>query len=447
MDIRVETEGDRAEVEALHLAAFGEDVLPVLVRGLRAGDGFVPGWSLVAFEAGEVVGHTMVTYVPLEALDGATRRVPCLSPLGVRPDAQGRGVGRALVDAVCAAVEADGEPFVVLEGNPAMYSRFGFAAAQERGLRRPSERIPPAAFQVRTMAGDRPDDPALRGRVLYPDVFWDNDCVGRPLDRPAFLDALERACRVIEDRCRTAGGPDATALAKRVPACPGWTVADVVAHLGFIHRFVAAWVTAGRRPRPVSVPAVAADDPALLAWFGEGWRALQDLLDERGFETPTATWSPWDATAGFWFRRMAHEAVVHAVDVVEALPHKASRRWWVDDALALDGIDEVVRLWLGTRLGEHAGGEGQVVRLETAGAVALVPRANASGDPFERLWTVGLHGGITETHDVPTAPDAVVGGMPVELYRWLWGRPAGVNQTGDPAAVAALRSALTRALQ
>lgn len=431
MLIRAETERDRDAVEALHLAAFGQDVLPVLVRGLRAGDGFVPAWSVVAEDGGEVVGHTMVTYVPLEAQDGVTRRVPCLSPLGVRPDVQGRGAGRALVEAVCATVEADGEPFVVLEGNPAMYSRFGFVRADGRGLRRPSERIPAPAFQVRTLAADRPGDPALRGRVLYPEVFWDNDCVGRPMGRPAFLDALERACRVVEERCRTTEHPDPAALVTPVLACPGWTVADVVAHLGFIHRFVAAWVTGGRRPRPATISAVTADDPALLCWFAQGWRALQDLLDERGFDTDTATWSPWDATAGFWFRRMAHEAVVHAVDVVEALPHKASVTLLVPDDLAVDGVDEVVRLWLGTRLGEHAGGEGQVVRL-VAG---------------ERLWTVGLHGGITETHDVPTDPDAAVAGMPVELYRWLWGRGAAVRGTGDPAALSALRSALTRAMQ
>ena len=431
MDIRVETPAEHQAVEALHLAAFGEDVLPVLVRGLRAGDGFVPSWSLVAEDGGEVVGHTMVTYVPLEAADGVTRRAPCLSPLGVRPDAQGRGVGRALVDAVCTAVEADGEPFVVLEGDPAMYSRFGFVRADGRGLRRPSERTPAVAFQVRALAADRPDDPALRGRVLYPELFWENDCVGLPMGRPAFLDALERACRVIEERCGTTRSPDRASLAVPVPACPGWTVADVVAHLGFIHRFVAAWVTGGRRPRPATIAAVAADDQALLDRFAEGWRALQDLLDERGFDTPTATWSPWDATAGFWFRRMAHEAVVHAIDVVEALPHKESVPLRVPDDLAVDGVDEVVRLWLGTRLGERAGGDGALVRL----------------DAGDRLWTVGLHGGITETHDVPTDPDAVVAGRPVELYRWLWGRAATVGETGDPAAVTALRSALTLALQ
>jgi hypothetical protein len=179
------------------------------------------------------------------------------------------------------------------------------------------------------------------------------------------------------------------------------------------------------------VPAVAADDPALLGWFGEGWRALQVLLDERGFETPTATWSPWDATAGFWFRRMAHEAVVHARDVVEALPRKESVPLRVGDALALDGVDEVVRLWLGTRLGDGAGGDGVLVRL----------------DAGTRGWTVGLHGAITETHEVPTPPDAVVAGAPETLYWWLWGRDADAEVTGADDAVVALRSALTRALQ
>ncbi|WP_088282474.1 GNAT family N-acetyltransferase [Kineosporia sp. A_224] len=441
MLIRVETLQDRAAVEALHGEAFGDDVVPALVAALRTGEGFVRRYSLVADasddpERPDVVGHVMLTRVPLEAQDGSAREVLCLSPLGVRPDAQGRGVGRALVEAACAAAEADGEPFVVLEGDPAMYSRFGFVAAAGRGLRRPSERTPAAAFQVRGLSADRPDDPALRGRVLYPDVFWELDAVGLPMDRPGFLDTLEQACRDLEARVRAAdGSPDTAALATPVPACPGWDVADVVRHLGFIHRFVAAWVEGGRRPRPATVgqPAPDAAPAELLAWFAAGWRALQELLDERGADTPTATWSPWDATCGFWRRRMAHEAAIHALDVAQTLPHKASGVWWVPDDVALDGVDEVVRLWLGTRLGDGAGGTGELVALVAA----------------DRRWTVGLHGGITETHEVPTPADATVAGAPAALYTWLWGRGRAddVTVTGSPAAVEALRAALTRAMQ
>ncbi len=456
-DVRVETAPDHAAVEAVHAAAFGDEVVPALVAGLRRSPGLVPAYSLVADDgppgAPDVVGHVMLTRVPLEALDGTTRDVLCLSPLAVRPDAQGRGLGRTLVEAACAAADAAGEPFVVLEGDPRLYARFGFVPARTRGLRRPSERTPEPAFQVRLLAGDRPQDPGLHGRVLYPDVFWSAGAVGLPMDRPAFLDALERACRVVEQRCRTGASPDVGALVRPVPACPGWTVADVVRHLGFVHRFVAAWVDGGRRPRAADrpdVPAADADPAALLAWFGAGWRNLQEVLDARGFDTPTVTWSPWDATAGFWYRRMAHEAVIHAVDVVEALPHKESLPFRFEAGLPEDGIDEVVRLWLGTRLGADVGGDGDLVRLVSAPAVAA-GRPTGAGEPLagQRLWTVGLHGGSTETHDVATDPDATVAGTPESLYRWLWGRGRShdIVVSGSERAVAALRAALRRAMQ
>jgi uncharacterized protein (TIGR03083 family) len=233
-----------------------------------------------------------------------------------------------------------------------------------------------------------------------------------------------------------------------VPACPGWTVADVLGHLGTIHRFVPGWIAAGRRPtlRP-QPPADAAD---LLRWFGQGWRTLHDLLDARPADTPTATWSPWDATAGFWRRRMAHETAIHALDIAQAVSAKrplsakglagnGAVPWSVPDDIALDGIDEVVRLWLGTRLGADVRGSGGVVRL-----VAV----DGAGAP-QRFWTVGLHHGVAETHEVPTLPDATVTARPAALYAWLWGRAwdADVTRGGATSAVADLRAALARALR
>lgn len=447
--IRVETAADHAAVRGVVRAAFGAEggLVADLVEALRASDGFVPRYALVADagtpQAPDVVGHTMLTWSWLEpegSLGRQRRPVLTLSPLSVRPDVQRGGVGRALLDAACAAAQADGEPFVQLEGDPAYYRGQGFVAGSLVGLRRPSEHTPDAACQVRLLAAHDPADPAQRGRLQYAEVFWDTGSVGLPMDRPAFLDTLERACRVVEQRVRTEdGAADGAALAQPVPACPGWTVGDVVRHLVVVHAVVTAWVGHGRRPRGRDVPAPPADDAAAVDAFAAGWRALQDTLDARGFTTPTATWSAWDATAGFWFRRMAHEAWVHAADVVEALPHKASLPLRLDVDHALDGVDEVVRLWLGTRLGHDAGGTGDLVRLVAA----------ATPTSAERFWTVGLHGGIAETHDLDVPADAAVAADPRTLYRWVWGRAAddAVTVTGDAAAVAPLRAALTKALQ
>ena len=235
-------------------------------------------------------------------------------------------------------------------------------------------------------------------------------------------------------------------LGRAVPACPGWTVRDVLGHLGTCHRVVAQWIGQGRRPR-AAVPEPGAD---VWAWFCAGWRELFEVLAAAGPETPAATWSPWEATVGFWRRRMVHETAIHTRDVLEALhggdggpgpdggdgrggtgPGEGYGRvyaWAVRDEVALDGIDEVLRLWLGTRLGDRCDGDGALVRVAAGG----------------RVWTVGLHPGIVEVHDLPTAPDAVVSGAPAEVYAWLWGRAgdAAVTVEGDAAAVATLRRAL-----
>src|SRR5690606_9780892 len=100
-----------------------------------------------------------------------------LAPLSVRPDHQRRGVGRALLESACAAAQADGVPFVLVEGDPAYYRNRQFLAGSSVGLRRASEHTPDFGFQVRLLAAHDPADPGQRGRVQYPEVFWDTDSV------------------------------------------------------------------------------------------------------------------------------------------------------------------------------------------------------------------------------------------------------------------------------
>jgi putative acetyltransferase len=74
--------------------------------------------------------------------------VQVLSPLAVRPDRQGRGIGSVLVQHGLEIMAERSVPVVFLEGPPDYYARFGFAAGGESGLRKPSLRIPDAAFQA-----------------------------------------------------------------------------------------------------------------------------------------------------------------------------------------------------------------------------------------------------------------------------------------------------------
>jgi len=132
------------------------------------------GLSLVAEIAGTVVGHLMCTPAILDAPREQVT-VEVLSPLGVLPDRQRRGIGSALVRRAVELLAERGVPALFLEGDPAYYGRFGFQAGGPLGYRRPSLRIPPAGFQVLQLPAHQP---WMTGTLVYPPVFWEHDLVG-----------------------------------------------------------------------------------------------------------------------------------------------------------------------------------------------------------------------------------------------------------------------------
>ncbi|MDM7830947.1 GNAT family N-acetyltransferase [Cellulomonas edaphi] len=171
-----EVPADREAVRAVVRAAFASDGDHVvdLLDGLQSSSAARPGLSLVAREAGSVVGHVLLTRSWLDAPQRLLE-VLVLSPLAVAPDAQRRGVGTALVGAALARAEDQGWPLVFLEGDPAYYGDHGFVAAGTRGFTSPTDRIPEPAFQVAVLAAHRP---WMTGRLVYADPFWVHDAAG-----------------------------------------------------------------------------------------------------------------------------------------------------------------------------------------------------------------------------------------------------------------------------
>jgi putative acetyltransferase len=98
-----------------------------------------------------------------------------LSPLGVHPSHQGRGIGTALLAHALQEADAAGVPLVFLEGSPKYYGARGFERASAEGFRAPSLRIPDPAFQVAKLSAY---EPWMTGSFVYAQTFWDLDCVG-----------------------------------------------------------------------------------------------------------------------------------------------------------------------------------------------------------------------------------------------------------------------------
>ena len=168
--IRAEQPGDVAAITAVHRAAFPDEDVARLVELLRASSDWVAELSLVAEMERRIVGHVAVSMAILRDHDSDTP-IANLSPLGVLPDAQRRGIGSALVDEVVARAEQRGEPLLIVEGDPAFYGRLGFEYSVPRGIHitLPSWARPECA-QMRLL---RAIEPSLRGQVVYPAAFAD----------------------------------------------------------------------------------------------------------------------------------------------------------------------------------------------------------------------------------------------------------------------------------
>ena len=120
---------------------------------------------------------------------------------------------------------------------------------------------------------------------------------------------------------------------------------DLAHHLGGIHRWARTAVVEGPSDeRTVDAPS---DRAALVDWFRAGASALTETLRATDPATPCWTFGPRPRVAAFWFRRQAHETVLHAHDAAASQGAAGP----LDPELALDGVDEVVTMFFPARSG------------------------------------------------------------------------------------------------
>ena len=167
LTIRPETADDHAAIHEVNLLAFGQEVEPRLVEALRRLPDFIPELSLVAVEAGQVVGHILFSPIVIETKDGSVPALT-LAPLAVRPELQNQGIGSQLVRDGLERCRTLGHRIVVVVGHPPYYPRFGFSPARARGLEAPFP-VPDEAFMVLELVPGALD--GVAGMVRFPPPF------------------------------------------------------------------------------------------------------------------------------------------------------------------------------------------------------------------------------------------------------------------------------------
>ena len=172
--IRTKQPADAAVVRQVLTSAFGDEgQVADLVDALDARhDRPAPG--LIAEVDANPVGYVQLSRGWIDA-DRELVETLVLSPLGVLPTHQRRGVGRALCAAAVDQARGLGVAAVFLEGNPAYYGPLGWEPASAHGLVAPSRRIPAPGFQVVLLPSWQS---WMTGAVVYNDTFWACDLVG-----------------------------------------------------------------------------------------------------------------------------------------------------------------------------------------------------------------------------------------------------------------------------
>ncbi|WP_433162442.1 maleylpyruvate isomerase N-terminal domain-containing protein [Kribbella sp. CA-247076] len=223
--------------------------------------------------------------------------------------------------------------------------------------------------------------------------------------------------------------------AAAVPACPGWTLADLALHLGSGQRWAAAILLTGTRQK---VPEVLRTTISWADWYAGTTAALAAAIRAVDPDEPCWNFAPVEQRAGFWSRRRMHETLIHLVDAVQAgadpADHVTSGLTVVPPRLAADGVDEVFGVFLARMLSRGF-----------APAVTRQVGVRASDTGDEWTLTPAAEGEAPRVERGKAAGDAVVSGTAAELDLCLWKRLPGTVLTveGDPAVAAAFLAATT----
>ncbi len=154
---------------------------------------------------------------------------------------------------------------------------------------------------------------------------------------------------------------DGPALDQLVPACPAWTIAELLGHTGWVHRWVTATLLAppDQPPHPKTIERAPTEAAAVPAWFRTSLDGVLAALEQCDVDITYKTFAG-PQPGRWWARRMAHETAMHRWDAQDALGDAEP----IDAELAVDAVDEALDTFVSRRF-DHAafGSTGQTVHL------------------------------------------------------------------------------------
>jgi uncharacterized protein (TIGR03083 family) len=238
------------------------------------------------------------------------------------------------------------------------------------------------------------------------------------MEIPVHIDALrdegERMTAAI-DRADPGGG---------VPSCPGWTVRDLVRHLGGVHRWATGYITIGRTEiSHAELDEVVASWPAdadLAAWLAQGCADLVAALVAAPDDLQCWTFLPAPSPRAMWARRQAHETAIHRVDAEQAVGAAVTG---FAAPFAADGIDELLRLFVPRRTtGLHADPPTSLALRCTD--VGPDPDPDRDADThIDASWLLHLDAdGVRTTSGDVAGAACTVAGAAGDLFLALWNR-------------------------
>jgi uncharacterized protein (TIGR03083 family) len=232
-----------------------------------------------------------------------------------------------------------------------------------------------------------------------------------------YIDALDREGTLLADSAAVLDP------AAPVPTCPGWTLRDLVLHLGGVHRWAGSHIR-DRLPSIMQTNLVdifdrLPSDDELVDWYRGELRLLIDSLREAPADLECATFLKCVSPLHHWARRQAHETTIHRADV-ESISGSLKP---VETAFALDGIDELVDGFVPRRF--------MKLRSETPVTLRIAP------DGTNATWVLSISEEPVAVSHEPVGADCTVTGNPSNIYFALWNRAPRerLTVTGDPAVL------------